>query len=409
MRRFSFLAILGLCAVIVLIDLLAYYWLQSITSLVGSIFFQRLVKIFFFVFMIGLVGAILFLKIRMDTISERRRHLLISSLYGLTVSSLIPKALFVMTISILFYSNYVFSQGESGVVITLVGLFSGFFPFFVIVYGIFKSVYHFKVYKIQLHCEALPQRFNGLRIVQFSDLHLGSFNYNYKILAKAFKKINDLQPDIIVFTGDLVNNYSWELEGWETVFKTLDARIGKYAVLGNHDYGDYSEWESSGEKQKNFEAIVAFFLEADFKLLRNEAIVLRESTDAIAFLGVENWGSPPFRQYGDLEKAFAQVDSKVFKILLSHDPSHWREEVLYKKDIALTLSGHTHGAQAGFTYKGKSWSPIKLKYEYYAGLYTRNRQHLYVNRGLGWLGFPGRVGMRPEITCIDLNKAGLTL
>lgn len=405
MRRFSFTAILLLCLVIVLIDLLTYYWLQSVTVLTGSIFFQRLINVLFFMFMVGLVGAILILKIKIDTISEKRRHLLISSLYGLTVSSLVPKTLFVITISILFYSNYMFSETASVMVISVVGLFSGFLPFFVIIYAIFKAVYKFKVYKVNLSCDRLPKAFDGLRVVQFSDLHLGSFNYKYDVLAKAFKKINELQPDIIVFTGDLVNNYAWELDGWEPVFNTLKASIGKYAVLGNHDYGDYSDWETPVAKRTNFEAIHSFFKKTDFSLLCNEAVTLRKKEEAIAIVGVENWGSLPFKQYGDLEKALVQTSSKVFKILLSHDPSHWREEVLLKTNISLTLSGHTHGAQAGLSYRGTSWSPIRFKYEHYAGLYTIGGQHLYVNRGLGWLGFPGRVGMRPEITCIDLFKS----
>lgn len=406
MRRYSFFVIVLLCIVIVIVDLLAYYWLQFITTLSGSLFFNRLINVLFFTFMIGLVVAILFLKLKIDTISRRRRQLLISSLYGLTVSSLIPKAIFVLIISIFYFSNYVISEQQSVFVVPLVGLLSGVFSFLMITYAIFKSVYHFRVEMVRIRFDNLPSAFDRLRVVQFSDVHLGSFNYKYHILAKAFKKINLLHPDIIVFTGDLVNNYNWELEGWETTFNILDARIGKYAVLGNHDYGDYSDWENEKEKRANFKEILSFFAHIDFKLLRNESVQIGRQGASIDLIGVENWGKPPFKQYGDLRKALRQTSKTVFKLLLSHDPTHWKEEVLYKTNIDLTLSGHTHGAQAGVTYKNKSWSPIKFKYEHWGGLYSNNNQYLYVNRGLGWLGFPGRVGMRPEITCLDLFKKG---
>ncbi len=338
----------------------------------------------------------------MDAISEKRRHRLITSLYGLTVSSLVPKVIFVIVISILYVSNYLFTKEQSRIVVPLVGLISGFLPFFIIMYAIGKSVYHFKVYKLRLAFDSLPASFKGLRIVQISDAHLGSFNFKYHIVERAFKKINNLKPDIIVFTGDLVNNYAWELEGWSQVFKKLVAPLGKFAVLGNHDYGDYSEWTQKTEKQENFESIIHFFKKIDFYLLRNEAIKINRGQEEIALLGVENWGKPPFKQYGDLKKALDGVPVHLFKILLSHDPSHWDEEVVVDTNIALTLSGHTHGAQAGIQYKARAWSPIKYKYKHWAGFYQKDNQLLYVNRGLGWLGFPGRVGMRPEITFFEL-------
>ncbi|WAC03964.1 metallophosphoesterase [Lacinutrix neustonica] len=206
------------------------------------------------------------------------------------------------------------------------------------------------------------------------------------------------------FTGDLVNNYAWELKGWKKTFNGLFAEKGKYAVLGNHDYGDYSEWNTVEEKKANFETIKAFYKAIGFKLLLNEAEIIEKSGEYLALIGVENWGSPPFKQYGDLKKAMAEVSRIPFKILLSHDPSHWKEEVINTTNISLTLSGHTHGMQAGFEYKKLQWSPIKYKYKEWAGLYKENNQYLYVNRGLGWLGFPGRLGMRPEITCIELKS-----
>ncbi len=331
--------------------------------------------------------------------------MLISKFYGLTILSFVPKLIFVIIISILYYTNYLFSESESLIIAPIIGLLSGFLPFFVIFHGIFKAVYKFKVHHHSIRSNILPKSFDGLKIVQLSDLHLGSFNYAYHRLERAFEKINHLRADYIVFTGDLVNNYAWELKGWETVFNKLEAKKGKYAILGNHDYGDYSKWDSKAEKQENFEAIKQFYKSIDVKLLLNEAEIISESNEQITFIGVENWGKPPFKQYGDLRKAIDGVKTIPFKILLSHDPTHWAEEVIDKTDIALTLAGHTHGMQAAFQYKNLQWSPIKYKFKHWAGLYKHNQQYLYVNRGLGWLGFPARIGMRPEITLIELQTS----
>ena len=402
MRSYSFFSIVLLCLAIIIIDIFAFYWLQSITQLIASVFVKTLIHILFWTFTIGLVSAIMILKIRLDDMDPRRKHLLISSLYGLTVSSFVPKLLFVIIISILYFANYVFSETESIIVVPLIGLLSGFLPFGFIVYGIFKSAYRFKIYHHKIKLNSLPKAFDGLRIVQLSDIHLGSFNYRYHILGPVVERINQIQPDYICFTGDLVNNYAWELKGWANILKGLNAKRGKYAILGNHDYGDYSVWSNDKEKKMNFDDIKSFFEVIGFDLLLNESRKLIHQNDHIAILGVENWGKPPFKQYGDLEKALEGVKDVPCKLLLSHDPSHWTEQVRGKTDIALTLSGHTHGMQAGFERKSFQWSPIQYNYKYWAGLYKVGQQYLHVNRGLGWLGFPGRLGMRPEISVLDL-------
>lgn len=403
MRPVSFFTILLLCLVIVLVDILAFYWLQSITQLLTSSLLKDTIHILFWLFTIGLVTAILILKVRLDDINPARKHLLISSFYGLTISSFVPKLIFVLIISILYGANFVFSESESLIVIPLIGLLSGFLPFFIIVHGILRTLYRFKIYTIKIEIKDLHQVFNGFRIVHISDAHLGSFNYRYAILEKAVKLINNLKPDVICFTGDLVNNFAWELRGWEKVLKQLSATKGKFAVLGNHDYGDYSQWDTPEAKQANFNAIKQFYRNIDFKLLINESEIISKINEDIAILGVENWGVPPFKQYGDLKEALQNVEKIPFKVLLTHNPSHWSAEVVGNTDIALTLSGHTHGMQAGFRYKKKQWSPIKYKYKEWAGLYRENDQYLYVNRGLGWLGLPARIGMRPEITLIELK------
>ena len=404
MRSYSFFTILLLCFAILLIDIAAFYWLQSITQLIPSKGLKLTINIVFWIFTLGLIIAIIILKVKLDDVNPTRKHLLISSFYGLTVSSFIPKLIFVIVISVLYFTNFMFSDTESLIAIPIIGLFSGFLPFFVIGYAVFRAVYHFKIHHLKIKFNHLPTPFHGLRIVQISDLHLGNFNYRYKILERAVKLINDLKPDLIFFTGDLVNNYAWELRGWHNVFKKLKAKLGKYAVLGNHDYGDYSEWKIEADKIENFKAIKDFFSTIDFKLLLNDSDTIEINNEILAILGVENWGNPPFKQYGDLKKTLATANNAAFKILLSHDPSHWSEEVVEQTNIALTFSGHTHGMQAAINVGKKQWSPIKYKFEHWAGLYKIGQQHLYVNRGLGWLGFPGRLGMRPEITLIELKR-----
>jgi len=403
MRTYSFFTILLLCLVLLLIDIVAFYWLQSISQLITSQILRNSIYMAFWVFTIGLIASIIILKLRLESIDPKRKHLVVSSIYGLAILSFVPKLIFVIIISVLYFTNYFFSNEASLLIVPLLGVFSGFLPFFVILNGILRTLYRFKIHKIKVAFKDLPQSFVGLKIVQISDMHLGSFNFRYHILDRAIKLINDLDSDFIFFTGDLVNNCAWELKGWDTVLKQLLAKKGKYAVLGNHDYGDYRAWESSNDKQANFNEIKQFYKKIDFELLLNEAVVIKINEHELSIIGVENWGKPPFKQYGNLKKTLTNITQIPFKILLSHDPSHWNEEVVNHTDIALTLSGHTHGMQAAINLKNKEWSPIKYKYKHWAGLYKENEQYLYVNRGLGWLGFPGRLGMRPEITFIEFE------
>lgn len=402
MKTYSIYLILFLCFVILVVDIASFYWLQYITQLINFPFLKKIINILFWIFTIGLITSILILRITLNKLQSYKKQLYVSSLFGLTVSSLIPKFVFICVISFLYFSNYFFSKQESIIIVPFVGLFSGFLPFFVIIFGIFKTIYWFKVEKIRLNFNHLPNNFDGLRIVHFSDLHLGSFSFRYSVLQKVIDLINDLKPDFIFFTGDLVNNYAWELKGWTKIFNQLNAKTGKYAVLGNHDYGDYSTWKSEKAKEDNLNSIKYFYHKIGFKLLLNSSDIIDFKDDKIAIVGVENWGVPPFKKYGDLQRALNKVKEIPFKILLSHDPTHWEKEVLYKTNIALTLSGHTHGMQAGIQLKKKQWSPIKYKYKHWAGLYKINEQVLNVNKGIGWIGFPGRLGVRPEISLIEL-------
>ena len=268
----------------------------------------------------------------------------------------------------------------------------------------FGNKYEYQVKKIPLSYSNLPEAFKGLKIVHISDIHSGSLT-DKKAVTKGVEKILEEKPDLILFTGDLVNNTAAEMEGYMDVFSKLNAPMGVYSTLGNHDYGDYVQWNTAEEKNANLEKLKQVHSELGWRLLMNEHIVLEKGTDKIALLGIENWSAKArFPKYGNMEKAYAGADAYPFKILLSHDPSHWDAEVRMKyADIDLMLSGHTHGMQFGVELPGFKWSPVQYVYEQWAGLYERDAQKLYVNRGYGFIGYPGRVGILPEITVLELS------
>ncbi len=268
----------------------------------------------------------------------------------------------------------------------------------------FGNKYQYQVKKIPLSYSNLPEAFKGLKIVHISDIHSGSLT-DKKAVMKGIEKILQEKPDLILFTGDLVNNTSAEMEGYMDVFSKLTAPMGVYSTLGNHDYGDYVQWKTAEEKRANLEKLKQIHAELGWRLLMNEHIVLEKGTDKIALLGIENWSAKArFPKYGNMEKAYAGADAYPFKILLSHDPSHWDAEVRLKyTDVDLMLSGHTHGMQFGVEMPGFKWSPVQYVYEQWAGLYERDAQKLYVNRGYGFIGYPGRVGILPEITVLELT------
>ncbi len=285
------------------------------------------------------------------------------------------------------------------------GIGAATIPFIGTAYGMIKGRYDFGVKNIPVKLPNLPASFEGLTMVQLSDLHLGSFFNDKEPVAKAFQMVKDLNPDILVVTGDWVNNFAHEAEGWIEEFKSLPAHMAKLAIVGNHDYGDYSQWPSADKKRQNFDRLLEIHKEMGFQSLMNENVVFDKNGDKLAVIGVENWGVKPFPQHGDLAKAKQGTEGVPVKILLSHDPSHF-EEVVTKghPDIDLTLSGHTHGAQFGVELGNIKWSPVKYKYPRWAGLYEVAHQKLYVNRGFGYLAFPGRIGMPPEITYFTFNK-----
>ncbi|MDP3352419.1 MAG: metallophosphoesterase, partial [Flavobacteriaceae bacterium] len=287
--------------------------------------------------------------------------------------------------------------------VTQLGLLIAAIPFSSLIYGITLGKYNFKVIKHALKFKTLPKAFNKFKIVHISDIHAGSFD-DLESVQEGVDLIQAQQPDIILFSGDLVNNDSREIEPYISMFKSLKAPFGKFAVLGNHDYGDYKQWNSIDEKEENLKKLFHYFDEMGFKLLNNSNKIISKENESIAIIGVENWGRPPFPQKGDLKKAL-QNTAEHFKILLSHDPTHWDLEVKnHPTNIDLTLSGHTHGMQFGVEIPGVKWSPVKYIYPHWAGLYQFDQKYLNVNRGFGFLGYPGRVGIWPEITVIELNS-----
>ncbi len=277
---------------------------------------------------------------------------------------------------------------------TLIGGFS---------YGIAKGAHNYNIRRRQVALKNLPKAFHGLKIVQLSDIHSGSF-WNKRAVEGGVEMAINEKPDIILFTGDLVNDVATEMRDYKPVFEKLKAPLGVYSVLGNHDYGDYVPWKDAIAKENNLKDLQKVQAEMGWRLLMNETVNLKVNNEVLDIVGIENWGAKGrFPKYGDLALALKDTEPEVAKILLSHDPSHWRAQVL--KDypqIGLMLAGHTHGMQFGVEIPGIKWSPIKYMYPEWADLYTEGDQHLYVNRGFGYLGFPGRVGIAPEITVIEL-------
>ncbi len=279
-------------------------------------------------------------------------------------------------------------------------------PFTSMIYGMVKTAFDFTIRRKTIPISNLPKSFEGLRIAQISDIHSGSFASD-EPFRLAVEMIMNEKPDVIFFTGDLVNDRSVEADRHIETWKKLSAPLGVFSILGNHDYGDYVEWETREAKDANLQRLKDIHKEMGWDLLNNEHRILERNGESIGLLGVENWGEAlRFPRKGDLVKAKAGMPEVPVKILLSHDPSHWHAQVLKDHtDINLTLSGHTHGFQFGIEIPGFKWSPSQYVYKQWAGLYSNKDQHIYVNRGLGFLGYLGRVGIKPEITILELTSA----
>ena len=413
-RIMFFLIVVGFSLVL---EAYTYFGLRSLLSS------QRQKSVFNWVFITQLLFLIWCMyQIFKGTITASPLRDASSNFYiGLVFSSFVAKLIFSIGIllqdsgRLLFGSyNYIASliSGENTTsfipdrrnFITNVALVSAGIPFIGMLYGITVGKYRYTVEKIRLVFGNLPTAFNGLKVVQISDIHSGSFDDKDAVL-KGIHMINALQPDLILFTGDLVNGQKDEIDPYIEVFAKLQARYGKYAVLGNHDY--YGLQTVPKEQHEAYtKDFHSKYEDMGFTLLKNENAAVEVNGQKIYLLGVENWGAGRFFQkYGDLDKATAGIEDDPFTILMSHDPTHWTEKVLdYKRPIPLTLSGHTHGMQFGVNFAGIKWSPVQYRYKHWSGLYQEKGQYLYVNRGFGFLGWPGRVGMWPEITLFELHN-----
>jgi len=406
-----------LISVMILLDIYVFQVLKYISQSAGA----KTKLIIYSVYWVISASAILFLIILPYLSFEQQPKVLRNTIFaviaGLFFAKLIASVFFLVddirrgiqwAAGKLFFSN---TEGETmqegtkitrSIFLSWIGMIAGGGLFGSLVYG-FGNKYKYHIRKQRLSFANLPASFKGLKIVHISDIHSGSFTDKHAV-AHGVEKILEEKPDLVLFTGDLVNDMASEMKNYMDVFSRLNAPMGVFSTLGNHDYGDYVQWPSMEAKKENLERLKNVHGELGWRLLMNEYVELTRGDEKIALLGIENWSAKArFPKYGDLKKAYEGSSSYPFKILMSHDPSHWDAQVrpLYP-DIDLMLSGHTHGMQFGVEIPGFRWSPVQYIYKQWAGLYEEGNQKLYVNRGYGFLGYPGRVGILPEITVLEL-------
>ena len=345
------------------------------------------------------ITSILLLHFSISKIKDPESYFWIGKLFGVVTLFYVPKLLYIFVRGI----GNCFKRSAPKIFYTLRFIAGSIMvlSFIFLLYGITWGRYNYKVDKVMVPINNLPHNFENFKIVQLSDIHLGSYGKSYKGMELLVHKVNSLQPDLIVFTGDMVNNFADEMHYWIPILKQLKAPYGKYAVTGNHDYGDYVHWTSEAAKEYNLKRFYHNMETMDFKMLNNNHVPIIRQGDTLWLVGVENWGKPPFPRYGDLQSALNGLNDQQSIILLSHNPSHWRAEVL-SSPISLMLSGHTHAMQSGIQIGQKKWSLAKYIYPEYDGLYQEGNQYLYVSRGQGYIGYPGRIGLRPVITILIL-------
>lgn len=383
-------------------------------------------KVQTWIFRIALLGALLFLVgflVSVGSSSEDappRGHPIRSPLIGLGMSFMLLKTVFCTLLAVNdiilapFRIVNLFKTDSGGdgpassrsrrYFLGRVGLGLAGLQLPAFVHGVTKGKYLFKVHRVQLASADLPEAFDGFTIAQISDIHSGSFD-NKSAIQGGLERIVEEKPDMILFTGDLVNAVSEEILPYIDMFRdTLRAPFGKFSSLGNHDYPTYGDWATDKEGEADHQKLRSYHADMDFELLANRGVRIEKNGDSIFLAGVENWGLH-FIKAGDLNQALKDARPDDFTVLMSHDPSHWEAQILdHPQTIHLTLSGHTHGAQMGVEVPGIRWSPSQFFYKQWAGLYQKGKQALYVNRGFGFIGFPGRVGIWPEITLIELVR-----
>ena len=366
---------------------------------------------------IAIILVFIFLPfLNSERLPKNLRNYLFATIIGFFFAKLIASVFFLVddlrraiqwAVAKIFFRN---TEGESqvnegisrSVFLSWMGIGIGGTLISSLIYG-FSNKYNYHIRRVPLSFSNLPPAFRGLKIVQISDIHSGSFD-NKKAVERGVQMILDLKPDLILFTGDLINDRATEMLGYEDVFSRLKAPMGVFSTLGNHDYGDYVKWPSQDVRDQNIDHLKNLQAAMGWRLLMNEHVVLEKEGQEIALIGIENWSAKArFPKHGKMWEAYPGAEKYPFKILMSHDPSHWDAEVRPRYgDIDLTLAGHTHGMQFGIEIPGFKWSPVKYVYDQWAGLYEEGNQKLYVNRGYGFIGYPGRVGILPEITLIEL-------
>ncbi len=323
----------------------------------------------------------------------------------LTVISLLLGSLIWLVIGwIGYFISDNFTAGTRPEAIVFISVLIGIIPVVLLTYGMLRNKYRYRIFREKVKIPGLPAQLNGLKIVQISDIHAGSFTAIEPVKV-GVKKIIAEAPDLFFFTGDLVNTVAREVEPFVSVFSKIKAKYGVYSIMGNHDYGDYARWPSAAAKSENRSALEAAHQALGWNLLNNENEIINIRGAEVAIIGVENFSANRrFSRYGDLKKASLGTHGADLRVCLSHDPSHWSAEIITEyPGIELTLSGHTHGGQFGVEIFNWKWSPVQYFYKYWAGLYQQANQYLYVNRGFGFLGYPGRVGILPEITVLELE------
>ena len=403
-------------AIMLLVDTYMFQIIKSLSQSASPKTKTIIYSVYWGITVLAVVGFLLFVFTGPDFLPKKIRTYLFAIIVGLFLSKIIAGIFFLVDDirrGVQWLAGKLFQQdtvadniGQEKIsrssFLSWLGIVAGGGLFGSLLYG-FSNKYNYQVRNVELSFHNLPTAFKGLKIVHISDIHSGSFMDKNKV-QKGVQKILDQHGDIILFTGDLVNNRSEEMQDYVDVFSQLKAPMGVYSTLGNHDYDDYSG-DNQSEKDASVQRLVKVHADLGWRLLMDENIVLQRGNDAISLIGVQNIsGKPRFHSYGDMAKAYQGTDPKHFKILMSHDPSHWDMEVREKyPDVDLMLSGHTHGMQFGIEIPGFRWSPVQYVYKQWAGLYEEGRQKLYINRGFGFIGYPGRVGILPEITVITLT------
>jgi predicted MPP superfamily phosphohydrolase len=414
MRNTGFLWVI--MALMLLLDVYVFQVVKSVTQTTSPKLRLAIMISYWLISLLALAIMFAMPYLNSQNLPKAFRTYLFATLIGLFFSKLIASAVFAIDDLRRAGTWLVFKlKGTQDVVpgagtdpisrsafLSWLGLGLGGTLFGALVYG-FTNKYNYQVIRKKLAYANLPAAFKGLKIVHISDIHSGSFTEKAAVY-KGVEKILLEKPDLILFTGDLVNDRATEMDEFMEIFAQLKAPMGVYSTLGNHDYGDYVAWESRQVKESNLQRLKEIHGELGWRLLMNEHISLERKGQKIALLGIENWsGKGNFPKYGRLDLAHQGTEDFDFKILLSHDPSHWTAEVQEKyKDIDLMLAGHTHGMQFGVELPGIKWSPVQYMYKHWAGLYETENQKLYVNRGFGFIGYPGRVGILPEITVLEL-------